>query len=193
MGSTMPQLPATAALIPASSNTTTISKPLLTTGAISEVEVLRLEREVSRFRGDVEQTGAQIANNAVTGLGNQQNLLTGATSLGNNQFQLPMDVLNKLASYMQLGQSASGISGNLGQMGFNQTAQGIGGGLSAANSLLRSAFEAKPDAEIAAHWGEVLWAMGQRDAAQQTWERGLQLNPENETLRDTVRRLTQKP
>ena len=67
------------------------------------------------------------------------------------------------------------------------------GNLSAANSLLRSAFEAKPDAEIAAHWGEVLWAMGQRDAAQQTWERGLQLNPENETLRDTVRRLTQKP
>jgi hypothetical protein len=35
--------------------------------------------------------------------------------------------------------------------------------------------------------------MGQRDAAQQTWERGLQLNPDNETLRDTVRRLTQKP
>lgn len=67
------------------------------------------------------------------------------------------------------------------------------GNLSAANTLLRTAFEAKPDAEIAAHWGEVLWAMGQRDAAQQTWERGLQLNPDNETLRDTVRRLTQKP
>ena len=67
------------------------------------------------------------------------------------------------------------------------------GNLSAANTLLRTAFEAKPDAEIAAHWGEVLWALGQRDAAQQTWERGLQLNPDNETLRDTVRRLTQKP
>ena len=67
------------------------------------------------------------------------------------------------------------------------------GNLSAANSLLRTAFEAKPDAEIAAHWGEVLWALGQRDAAQQTWERGLQLNPDNETLRDTVRRLTHKP
>jgi len=67
------------------------------------------------------------------------------------------------------------------------------GNLSAANTLLRTAFEAKPDAEIAAHWGEVLWAMGQRDAAQATWERGLQLNPDNETLRDTVRRLTQKP
>jgi tetratricopeptide (TPR) repeat protein len=67
------------------------------------------------------------------------------------------------------------------------------GNLSAANTLLRTAFEAKPDAEIAAHWGEVLWVLGQRDAAQKTWERGLQLNPDNETLRDTVRRLTQKP
>ena len=67
------------------------------------------------------------------------------------------------------------------------------GNLSAANTLLRTAFEAKPDAEIAAHWGEVLWAMGQRDAAEATWERGLQLNPDNETLRDTVRRFTHKP
>lgn len=67
------------------------------------------------------------------------------------------------------------------------------GNLDAANSLLRSAFEAKPDAEIAAHWGEVLWSLGQREAAQKTWERGRQLNPDNETLRDTVRRLTRTP
>jgi adhesin transport system membrane fusion protein len=39
----------------------TRSKPLLATGAISEVEILRLEREVGRARGDVEQTTAQIA------------------------------------------------------------------------------------------------------------------------------------
>lgn len=65
------------------------------------------------------------------------------------------------------------------------------GNLQAANTLLRSAFEAKPDAEIAAHWGEVLWVMGKQDAAQETWQRGLQLNPDNETLRETLRRLTQ--
>lgn len=67
------------------------------------------------------------------------------------------------------------------------------GNLDAANTLLRSAFNAKPDAEIAAHWGEVLWSMGQREAARETWERGRQLNPDNETLRDTVRRLTRTP
>lgn len=35
------------------------TRPLLATGAVSEVEVLRLEREVSRNRGDMEQASAQ--------------------------------------------------------------------------------------------------------------------------------------
>jgi adhesin transport system membrane fusion protein len=37
------------------------TRPLLQTGAVSEVEVLRLERDVTRARGEVEQSGAQIA------------------------------------------------------------------------------------------------------------------------------------
>ncbi len=37
------------------------TKPLLASGAVSEVDILRLEREVSRSRGDVEQAGAQIS------------------------------------------------------------------------------------------------------------------------------------
>ncbi len=37
------------------------TKPLLSSGAVSEVDILRLEREVTRFRGDVEQATAQIA------------------------------------------------------------------------------------------------------------------------------------
>ena len=39
----------------------TQTRPLLATGAVSSVEILRLEREVSRARGDFEQSGAQIA------------------------------------------------------------------------------------------------------------------------------------
>jgi len=39
----------------------TRTRPLLATGAVSEVDLLRLERDVSKFRGDVDQTGAQIA------------------------------------------------------------------------------------------------------------------------------------
>jgi adhesin transport system membrane fusion protein len=37
------------------------TKPLLASGAVSEMDILRLEREVSRARGDSEQAGAQIA------------------------------------------------------------------------------------------------------------------------------------
>lgn len=37
------------------------TRPLLATGAVSEVDILRLEREVSKSRGDVEQSTAQIA------------------------------------------------------------------------------------------------------------------------------------
>ena len=36
------------------------TRPLLASGAVSEVEVLRLERDISRFRGDAEQAAAQI-------------------------------------------------------------------------------------------------------------------------------------
>lgn len=36
------------------------TRPMIATGAVSEVEVLRLEREVARLRGDRDQLGAQI-------------------------------------------------------------------------------------------------------------------------------------
>ena len=39
----------------------TQTRPLLATGAVSQVEILRLERDVTRNRGDAEQATAQIA------------------------------------------------------------------------------------------------------------------------------------
>jgi len=38
-----------------------VTKPLLNSGAVSEVELLRLERDVSRFRGERDMAAAQIA------------------------------------------------------------------------------------------------------------------------------------
>lgn len=38
-----------------------VTKPLIASGAVSEVDILRLEREVSRFRGERDQATAQIA------------------------------------------------------------------------------------------------------------------------------------
>jgi adhesin transport system membrane fusion protein len=37
------------------------TRPLLATGAVSEVDILRLERDTSRFRGEAQQAEAQIA------------------------------------------------------------------------------------------------------------------------------------
>jgi len=62
-----------------------------------------------------------------------------------------------------------------------------------ALELLESAYKAKPDAEIAAHWGEVLWVTGQTSQASTIWREGLLLKSDNETLRETLKRFHFKP
>ncbi|MCX7902619.1 MAG: tetratricopeptide repeat protein, partial [Burkholderiaceae bacterium] len=58
----------------------------------------------------------------------------------------------------------------------------------AAARELRRAFGMRPDAEIAAHLGEVLWELGQRDDAQKIWQEGYRLDAENEALKQTLKR-----
>ncbi len=55
--------------------------------------------------------------------------------------------------------------------------------------ILRAAFAARPDAEIAAHLGEVLWAMNMREEANAAWAKGLELNRDNDALKSTMIRL----
>lgn len=66
------------------------------------------------------------------------------------------------------------------------------GNFEEARRTLQSAFEGKPDAEIAAHLGEVLWVMGQRELAMTVWKEGVKINADNETLRETLKRLRVK-
>ncbi len=66
------------------------------------------------------------------------------------------------------------------------------GNLVEALRILQGAYKAKPDAEIAAHLGEVLWASGQRDQAMAIWREGVALNADNETLLETLKRLRVK-
>ncbi len=58
-----------------------------------------------------------------------------------------------------------------------------------AERYLRRAMEERPDAEIAAHLGEVLWAKGERERAQEVWQSQLKVTPDNQLLLETVRRL----
>ncbi len=83
-----------------------------------------------------QQTYGSAPYNTAAGIGGTSlQGLAGLTSLGNNRFQLPQQQIGNLENYMSGGRQASMDSGQLGQMGFNQTAEGIGGALSGANMM----------------------------------------------------------
>jgi tetratricopeptide (TPR) repeat protein len=63
------------------------------------------------------------------------------------------------------------------------------GDLKGAVQQLRRAYSGRPDAEIGAHLGEVLWVMGERAEAERVWQESLKSSPENETLHKTIKRL----
>lgn len=58
-----------------------------------------------------------------------------------------------------------------------------------ALKLLRRAYHSRPDPEIAAHLGEVLWVSGQRDEARKVWREGRSRDSSNDVLRETLARL----
>jgi len=62
------------------------------------------------------------------------------------------------------------------------------GDLKGAAATLRRAYSGRPDAEIGAHLGEVLWQMGQRDEARRVWDEALKTAPDNETLLKTIKK-----
>lgn len=68
-------------------------------------------------------------------------------------------------------------------------AQFRSGNLNKAQDYLERAYKLRPDPEIAAHLGEVLWARGQRDEAGKLWQTSLQTHPQNEVLLETLHRL----
>jgi Flp pilus assembly protein TadD len=63
------------------------------------------------------------------------------------------------------------------------------GDLKGAAAQLRRAYVGRPDGEIGAHLGEVLWVMGERAEAERIWDESLKNHPDNETLQKTVKRL----
>src|SRR3989454_197180 len=62
------------------------------------------------------------------------------------------------------------------------------GNLKGAAEQLRRAYSGRPDAEIGAHLGEVLWVMGRRDEAERIWQESVKSAPENDTLQKTIKR-----
>jgi len=67
------------------------------------------------------------------------------------------------------------------------------GNLPTAAKLLRQAYAARPDTEIAAHLGEVLWLSSAQDEARKVFAEAAQREPDNEALREAMSRLKVKP
>lgn len=106
-------------------------------------------------------------------------------SLAERNIRLP-EAKQLIIKALELAPGDPFISDSLGWVEFRS------GNLTEALRILQDAFKAKPDAEIAAHLGEVLWSMGRRDQAVSTWKEAAQLNSENETLLETLKRLRVK-
>ncbi|HNU10683.1 MAG TPA: tetratricopeptide repeat protein [Rubrivivax sp.] len=75
------------------------------------------------------------------------------------------------------------ITDSLGWVEYRQ------GNLEEALRLLRQAYASRPDAEIGAHLGEVLWALGRRDEARRVWTESRGRDAGNDVLRETLARL----
>lgn len=57
--------------------------------------------------------------------------------------------------------------------------------------LLERAWRLSKEAEIAAHWGEALWASGDRSAARRVWVQALVSSPDSKPLRDVIERFAE--
>ncbi|EXI82510.1 MAG: tetratricopeptide repeat protein [Candidatus Accumulibacter appositus] len=64
------------------------------------------------------------------------------------------------------------------------------GELEGALTHLQRAYAQRPDAEIAAHMGEVLWMLGRTEEAQRTWREALERHPESVEIKETLKRFS---
>ena len=99
------------------------------------------------------------------------------------------DRTNRLDEALQLIETALELSPEdpfiMDSMGWVQYRKGnVDQGL----RYLQRAFSSRPDPEIAAHLGEVLWVSGKRDEAQKIWREALQDSPKNEILLNTIKK-----
>ena len=114
------------------------------------------------------------------GDGNVQNAL--GYTLADRKRQLPRAEKLIREALAQRPDSAAFLD-SLGWVRFRR------GDARAALPVLERAWRLSREAEIGAHWGEVLWATGEKAAARAIWARALLIAPEAKPLRSTIERL----
>ncbi len=106
-------------------------------------------------------------------------------SLADRSLRLP-EAQTLIKKALELAPGDPFITDSLGWVEFRM------GNRDEALRLLRQAYASRPDSEIAAHLGEVLWANGARDEARRVWREGRERDAVNEVLRETLTRLQVK-
>jgi hypothetical protein len=89
---------------------------------------------------------------------------------------------------VQLAPDDAYIQDSLGWVEFR-----LGRPAASAQDRSRPPSSKRPDAEIAAHLGEVLWSLGEREGALRVWREGQRLDADNETLKKTLQALFGMP
>ena len=107
-------------------------------------------------------------------------------SLADRNERLP-EAKQLIEKAVELAPTDAYIQDSLGWVEFRM------GNFARALEILQAAYRKRPDAEIAAHLGEVLWTMGQREEALKIWREGLLLSSDNESLQGTLKRLQVSP
>ncbi|MDZ5455465.1 tetratricopeptide repeat protein [Azohydromonas lata] len=103
-------------------------------------------------------------------------------SLAERNQRLP-EARQLIAKALELAPGDPFIIDSLGWVEFRM------GNTQEALRLLQQAYTARPDIEIAAHLGEVLWTLGRRDEALRVWREARGRDGSNELLRATLARL----
>jgi tetratricopeptide (TPR) repeat protein len=97
-----------------------------------------------------------------------------------------LDEADKLVSKaLQLTPDDPAVIDSLGWLRFRQ------GRPQDALPLLQKAYAQFPDGEVAAHLGEVMWSLGDKDKARALLAQAAKTDPDNSQLRDTIKRLGQ--
>ena len=111
----------------------------------------------------------------------------GMNALGYTLLSLPAqhraEAQRLIEAAHRLDSAAPAINDSLGWVYF------LNGDTAKALPYLQLAFSAQPDAEVAAHLGEVLWVLGRQAEARTVWALGWQLNAQHPVLQRTLKRL----
>lgn len=102
-------------------------------------------------------------------------------SLADHNLRLP-EAAQLIDKALELAPNDPFILDSKGWVSFRQ------GKLEPALEYLQRAYAQRSDPEIAAHIGEVLWALGRRDEAVKLWREAARAHPQNEALGATIKR-----